>query len=99
MPRRSTTSSSSMTAGGGGGGGSGSGSTTSISTGSSQHHSTSTVSSRGPRPKAANCVVPASPSPDSSSDNASDHSDLYQWTTHVETNVAPTTVRHKKKYV
>lgn len=37
---------------------------------------------RGPRPaKSANCIAPASPSPDSSSDNASDNSDLFQWTT------------------
>lgn len=36
----------------------------------------------GTRPaKAANCIAPASPSPDSSSDNASDNSDLFQWTT------------------
>ena len=36
----------------------------------------------GPRPaKSANCIAPASPSPDSSSDNASDNSDLFQWTT------------------
>ena len=39
-------------------------------------------SGRGPRPaKTANCVIQPSPSPDSSSDNASDNSDLFQWGT------------------
>ena len=43
--------------------------------------SSSSASPRGPRPaKSANCIAPASPSPDSSSDNASDNSDLFQWT-------------------
>lgn len=44
--------------------------------------SSGSSSLRGPRPaKSANCIAPASPSPDSSSDNASDNSDLFQWTT------------------
>lgn len=43
---------------------------------------TGSSTQRGPRPaKSANCIAPASPSPDSSSDNASDNSDLFQWTT------------------
>ncbi|XP_046462637.1 uncharacterized protein LOC124208808 isoform X3 [Daphnia pulex] len=83
MPRRVSSASSSLHAmgssavpGGGsthsGGGGS-----------STATNSTSSSSLRGgPRPaKSANCIAPASPSPDSSSDNASDNSDLFQWTT------------------
>ena len=83
MPRRVSSASSSLHAmgssavpGGGsthsGGGGGGSSTTT-----------TNSSSLRGgPRPaKSANCIAPASPSPDSSSDNASDNSDLFQWTT------------------
>ncbi|XP_059350143.1 uncharacterized protein LOC130686770 isoform X2 [Daphnia carinata] len=76
MPRRVSSASSSLhamgssTVAGGGttsGGGGGSSSSSSL---------------RGPRPaKSANCIAPASPSPDSSSDNASDNSDLFQWTT------------------
>ena len=55
-----------------------------VSSASSSLHAMATGSStqRGPRPaKSANCIAPASPSPDSSSDNASDNSDLFQWTT------------------
>lgn len=84
MPRRVSSASSSLHAmgssavpGGGSthsGGGGSSTATNSISSSSSLRG--------GPRPaKSANCIAPASPSPDSSSDNASDNSDLFQWTT------------------
>ena len=83
MPRRVSSASSSLHAMGSAAGGS---STTHSSSGGGGggggNSSTSSSSLRGPRPaKSANCIAPASPSPDSSSDNASDNSDLFQWTT------------------
>ena len=49
--------------------------------------------SRGPRPaKTPNCIAPASPSPDSSSDNASDNSDLFQWSTSMDATHLPATI-------
>ena len=73
MPRRVASASSSLHA-------MGSNSNTTLSSGG--HGSGGASSVRGPRPaKSANCIAPASPSPDSSSDNASDNSDLFQWTT------------------
>lgn len=70
MPRRVSSASSSLNAMG-----------TSAVAGGSTGGSSSSFRG-GTRPaKAANCIAPASPSPDSSSDNASDNSDLFQWTT------------------
>lgn len=73
MPRRVSSASSSLHA---------LGSNPGTSTHSGPQVASSSSSLRGPRPaKSANCIAPASPSPDSSSDNASDNSDLFQWTT------------------
>lgn len=76
MPRRVSSASSSLHALG----------STHANAATSTHSGATSASSssslRGPRPaKSANCIAPASPSPDSSSDNASDNSDLFQWTT------------------
>ncbi|XP_045034995.1 uncharacterized transmembrane protein DDB_G0289901 isoform X3 [Daphnia magna] len=77
MPRRVSSASSSLHAMG----------SSTVAGGGSTHSSgggggSSSSLRGGTRPaKAANCIAPASPSPDSSSDNASDNSDLFQWTT------------------
>nr|CAG4638627.1 EOG090X0AJ3 [Cyclestheria hislopi] len=50
------------------------------------------TTTRGPRPpKTPNCIAPSSPSPDSSSDNASDNSDLFSWSTSMDAHLTLST--------
>lgn len=81
MPRRVSSASSNLHAMGSSAVTSSGGSTTHSAVGGGSSNNSSSLRV-GPRPaKSANCIAPASPSPDSSSDNASDNSDLFQWTT------------------